>query len=207
MTKRNHSGYDLLEKKYITGSWKEHVFEFGTSLPALGVRTNGQKKMIEPAVPGMIMTIDHKSFDQSKENTFHRLYAPNSPHTIAKKSRDCKSCHSNPEALGYGRGELLYVVDKQNGRWNFIPHYENNKNDNLPEDAWIPFLKEPKNKVFTTRTNFRPLSVKEQQKMLRVGACLQCHDQNSLFVKGFLYNNFEDILRKRTKACILPKYY
>lgn len=204
--KKEPEAYDLLDKKFVTGGWKEHVFEFGTSLPALGVRAVGKGKRIEPAVPGMIMTIDHKSFDKNKDNTFHRLYAPNSPHTIAKKSRDCKSCHANPEALGYGSGELMYVVEKNIGKWNFIPDYDKNPNDNLPEDAWVPFLKEPTNKVLTTRTNFRPLSVTEQKKMLRVGACFHCHEQNSTLAKSFLVNNFEEILKKRTKACILPAY-
>ena len=93
--KNDKGGYDLLDKKVVIGQWVEYVSEFSAAKPALGVRINKEGLTIEPAIPGMIMTIDHGSYDNSdKENSFHRLYAPNSPHTISKASRNCKSCHS-----------------------------------------------------------------------------------------------------------------
>ncbi|GAH06084.1 unnamed protein product, partial [marine sediment metagenome] len=135
---------------------------------------------IEPAIPGMIMTIDHGSYDNSdKENSFHRLYAPNSPHTISKASRNCKSCHSNPVALGYGMGKLTYDISKDHGEWKFTADYDLNQNDDLPEDAWIPFLEKSRAEINSTRTDFRPFTVKEQKRLLLVGACLECHSENS----------------------------
>jgi hypothetical protein len=197
-------GYDLLDKKFVKGQWIEHVFEFETDLPALGVRSTTDERKIEPAIPGMIMTIDHQSFDSKKENTFHRLYAPNSPHTTSAKSRSCISCHANPVALGYGKGNLIYEIKKGKGIWSFNPGYELNEKDSLPEDAWIPFLKNPSAKTFSTRTDFKPFSVDEQKRLLTVGACLQCHQPETKEIKDLLQNGLEKSLKKLDERCILP---
>ncbi len=205
--KNDKGGYDLLDKKQVVGQWRENIFEFYADLPAMGVRENEERRAIEPAIPGMILTIDHKSFDPNskKENSFHRLYAPNSPHTIAKEVRDCKSCHSNPAAIGYGNGKLIYDVSKGVGEWNFIADFDNNPNDNLPEDAWIPFLEETPHKIVSTRSDFRPFTIEEQKQLLLVGACLQCHKEDSKVMQQTLEVGLNPLLLKVTKSCILPK--
>ena len=205
--KNDIMGYDLLDKKDVTGQWLEHVFEFGVDQPAMGVRTEGEKYKIEPAIPGMIMTIDHESFnkDNNETNSFHRLYSPNSPHTISKNARDCKSCHSNPTAIGYGNGSLTYETSKGYGEWQFTPEYDLNPNDSLPEDAWIPFLEKQNAKIFSTRTDFRPFSIEEQQKLLLVGACLECHQEDSNIIKQSLEVGLAPLLLQLSEECILPR--
>lgn len=199
--------FDLLDKKYGKGQWKEFVAEFSSSLPALGVRENSEEKHIEPAIPGMILTIDRGSYTSNagEDILFHRLYAPNSPHTTVRASRDCKSCHSDAATLGYGMGDLLYLIEQGKGKWTFSPDYAPNSNDSLPEDAWIPFLKETaKNKVNATRIDFRPFNVKEQQQLLLVGACLQCHTGASKVMQQSLQNGIAPLLKKLSKECVLP---
>ena len=201
--------FDLLDKKYVTGQWKEYVAEFSSSQPALGVRKEKGKTVVEPAIPGMILTIDKGSFKGSpgEEVSFHRLYAPNSPHTTTREVRDCKSCHSNSASLGYGMGSLTYKIRNNKAAWVFTPEYALNTNDGLPEDAWIPFLKEVDKKVVnSTRTNFRPFNVKEQKQMLLVGACLQCHKDDSKVMRQTLELGLKPMLKKVTKECILPAY-
>ncbi len=201
--------FDLLDKKYGKGQWKEHVAEFSSSLPAMGVRENSEGKLIEPAIPGMIMTIDKGSYtgEIGKDVTFHRLYAPNSPHTTTSKVRDCKSCHANSATLGYGKGELVYIIKNGKGKWNFNSEYASNPNDNLPEDAWIPFLKEVEvGVVNSTRLDFRPFSVKEQQQLLLVGTCLQCHKDDSKMMQQSLVKGINPLLNKLSKNCILPTW-
>ena len=201
--------FDLLDKKFGKGQWKEHVAEFLSSLPAMGVRENSEGKLIEPAIPGMIMTIDKGSYtgEIGKDVSFHRLYAPNSPHTTVKAVRDCKSCHSNSATLGYGKGELTYKIENGFGKWHFTPEYASNPNDNLPEDAWIPFLKDVKKGVInSTRLDFRPFKVKEQQQLLLVGACLQCHKDDSKIMQQSLIVGINPLLNKLSKNCILPTW-
>ncbi|MBT8260762.1 MAG: hypothetical protein HKO92_02745 [Flavobacteriaceae bacterium] len=198
--------YDLLDKKYVEGQWKEYVAEFSSMFPAMGVRVKDNEKHIEPAVPGMVLTLDKGSFSDKIEGedvSFHRLYAPNSPHTTVKEVRDCKSCHTNPESLGYGNGSLEF----KNKKWEFTPEYALNKNDNLPEDAWIPFLKTVDDSIInSTRTDFRPFTVLEQQTMLTVGTCLQCHDDNSKVMQESLIKGLKPLLKDMSSECIRPEW-
>lgn len=199
--------YDLLDKKMTAGSWVEEVFEFEVDLPALGVRENNGHRKIEPAIPGMIMSIDHGSFSQEAKDSlsFHRLYAPHSPHTTAKEVRSCISCHGNPSALGYGQGKLEYQRNEKSGEWKFTPKYENHKIDNLPEDAWIPFLKKIDLQNRSTRIDFRPLNISEQKRILLVGACLQCHSEEDSMIQNALIHGIEASLLRITDQCLLPK--
>ena len=201
-------GYDLLDKKMIEDTWMEHVFEFGAALPAMGVRVGPEENKIEPAIPGMILTIDHSNRKDSliKDTTFERLYAPNAPHTTSRTVRNCASCHTNPAALGYGKGSLSYVMNSTSGTWVFEPEYAINPSDGLPEDAWIPFLKESKALKLSTRTDFRPFNLAEQQLILTVGSCLQCHEEDSKMMRESLKTGINPLLLKLTEQCLLPEF-
>lgn len=205
---QRQDGYDLLDKKMTEGTWKEHVFEFGAGLPAIGVRESTDGKKIEPAIPGMILSIEHQNPNDSviKENTFTRLYAPNAPHTISKEVRSCVSCHSDPSTIGYGRGSLEYIVGENSGSWKFEPEYVKNPIDDLPEDAWIPYLKRSQAEKISTRTNFRPLNLKEQRSLLTVGACLVCHEEGSQIMNESLQTGLNPLLLKLSDACVLPEF-
>lgn len=201
-------GYDLLNKKYKTGTWVEHVFEFDTALPAMGVRENEKGKSIVPTIPGMVLTIDHGSHpgSENKELSFNRLYTANAPHTTSKKVRDCSSCHANSAAIGYGKGTLTYHLYATSGKWLFEPEYDINPNDGLPEDAWIPYLEKSEAKTLSTRTDVRPLNSKEQQLILLVGSCLQCHQDDSKIMKEGLKTGIKPLLLKISDACLLPEF-
>ena len=216
---RESRGFDQLEKMEVQGEWVEYVAQFYADLPTLGVRESDDKK-IEPAIPGMIMTIDKGSyyssddFKSSDESViFHRLYAPTSPHTTSIQGRNCVSCHNDPLAIGYGRGRLEYMITNGKGSWKFTPQFEANKNDGLPEDAWIGFLMETKNlhkpamgHYASTRTDFRPFSLEEQKRILTVGTCLTCHDENSQVMINSMNEAFENYLLKISEQCILPEW-
>ena len=201
-------GYDLLEKRMTRGTWIEHVYEFDAGLPAMGVRMEAGEKKIEPAIPGMILTIDHSKHKDSllQDTSFSRLYAPNAPHTISGQARDCASCHTDPAAIGYGKGKLNYVIGETSGAWFFEPEYALNSYDGLPEDAWIPFLKEFDANKVSTRTDFRPLNLEEQRQILTVGACLQCHKGDSKIMNESLKTGLNPLLLKLSDKCLLPEF-
>jgi len=206
--KNDAMAYDLLEKKVAESGWVEHVFEFSADLPALGVREREGKRHIEPALPGMILTIDHDSFegDSLTGTAFKRLYAPNSPHTIGKESRTCISCHANPAALGYGKGNLEFDVSQKDAEWVFKAEYAENPNDRLPEDAWVPFLEPSKAEVLSTRSDFRPFDVDEQKRILTVGACLKCHAPDSGLIRRSLSSGLKPLLLERSAKCVIPSF-
>jgi len=199
-------GYDLLKDKETDGAWVEFVGRFLADKPTLGIRYDpddheNTMKSVVTVSPGMIMTIDLKEFGKD-ELLFHRLFAPTSAHTTSISGRSCKSCHNDPLALGYGRGEMEYVVEGGSGRWEFRPRFAPNKEDGLPEDAWIGFLSSRSDYV-STRDDIRPFTVEEQKLILRVGACLSCHEENSPVMQRSLYD-FQDMLNQRSEHCILP---
>ena len=91
---------------------------------------------------------------------------------------------------------------KYYGKWIFTSHFSNLKEDNLPKDAWIGFLK-TRDESSTTRTNTHPFSVDEQKRILLVGACLSCHDEQSEVMKNSLVD-FDVVLKNISSDCILP---
>jgi hypothetical protein len=197
----NEIGYDLLVKKEVKGDWIEHASFFFAEPPALGIISNNSEKSIKTFIPGMIISIDKKN---NQKTLFKRLYALTFAHTISKESHTCKSCHNNPLALGYGRGELTYGKEGKYGIWKFKPTFSFNKYDGLPEDAWIGFLREGI-KPFSTREDARPFTIEEQKKILTAGACLTCHEENSKLMKRSLID-FENLLNQVTNSCLLPRW-
>lgn len=200
------NAFDLLDYKDAHGSWVEYIGEYLNDPPSLGVVESENHREIFSFVPGMVMTIDKGSFPGEEEKMLHhRLFAPTSPHTTQKQGRDCKSCHASALALGYGRGELNYIIEGDRAHWEFVPRYANNQHDGLPEDAWTGFMEE-RNDQSATRTGMRPFTIKEQSKVLLVGSCLQCHDQDSELMMRSL-EDFDRLLKTRSEKCILPEKY
>jgi hypothetical protein len=188
------------------GAWVEYEAAPRIGPPALGVLERGGKAEIVPFAPGMVMTWngpgapappsplpEAASALQGPATRFLRAYAPAVPHTTTRRGLSCEACHRDPQVLGYGRGALDLAWDGRALRWRFEPAYEPGP-DGLPQDAWIaPF--DPRGGV-ATRREARPLSPAEQEKVLRVGACLPCHRGEQP-----MYADFEKALRRMRKAC------
>jgi hypothetical protein len=117
------------------------------------------------------------------------------------------SCHNNPVALGFGQGQLDFVIRGNAGSWQFQPKFATKHEDGLPEDAWTGFLTPPdSDRPLSTRTDFRPFTPEEQRKLLTVGTCLTCHKETSEIMKRSLDEDFESYLGKISEACILPEW-
>jgi len=206
-----HTAYDPAKKgkDHLTGletdgRWDEWVGTFFADAPTLGVVGDSTKREIRTFIPGMIMTIDAAAFPGGSQNEiFKRLFSPASAHTISRKGRSCTSCHNSPLALGYGRGKLSYEKTGRSGVWRFTPDYAPEKHDGLPQDAWIGFLQDGK-KPNSTRVDARPFNLDEQQKILRVGACLTCHKGDSPeMLRGL--DDFDAVLGDVSAKCLLPR--
>ncbi len=202
-------GFDHLAGKETKGRWVEYLGDFYADPPALGVRKFAGKEVIETFVPGMILTIntEKKSSDPPGENyqLFRRLYAPISAHTISAKGRDCQSCHNQPLAMGFGRGELVFTKTGQGrGRWKFNSYYSSHPEDGLPHDAWTGFL-QTRSGMVSTRVDARPFNTTEQQRILRVGACLTCHAADSQNIR-IIYSDFKKALVQMKTNCLLPGF-
>lgn len=205
-----HTDYDpkVINADKTLGRWIEHVAEFGYAPPTIGVKKIGKIKEFVPAIPGMIMTLDKSSFKGNKKGSnqkFVRWYAPNAAHTTSKSVRNCASCHINSQALGFGKGTLNYSVQSKTARWEFSPYYANSPQDKLPQDAWIGFMKDVNPKTrYSSHDYLFPLDLKEQKKMLEVGACIHCHEKDDKFLKRLINGNYQMMLKTRKKECIIP---
>ena len=136
---------------------------------------------------------------------FWRLFARVEPHTTRREARSCKSCHNDPDALGYGRGALRFErIASGLGRWTFAPAEAALPQDGLPADAWIPFLGSRSGTV-STRDDMRPFSVEEQRRILTVGACLTCHASDSAVMRRSV-RDFDALMAARTPACLVPAW-
>ncbi len=197
-------GFDHAAQKWVKGTWNETAGPFEARLPTLGVVSEGSARgAIDTFVPGMIMTFDrNQASGQPPETIFRRLHAKLFSHTIRRESRSCKSCHNDPVALGFGKGTLRYGVSGKTGRWTFRPEGKASAQDGLPEDAWTGFMK-ARDGMVSTREGARPFSVDEQRRILRVGACLTCHAEDSPVMKRSL-QDFEGTLARRSPRCVLP---
>lgn len=197
----DEEGFDLLDNKDIKGSWIEKASEFYQDYPTLGIKKDRSgKEFVDTFVPGMIIKIEKIKSGKNKK-IFKRLFAPTFSHTVNKNGRNCKSCHNNSLALGYGKGEMKFSDD---GKWSFQPQLIILPEDNLPMDAWIGFLKTRDNSS-TTRQTTRPFYVDEQKRILTVGACLTCHQENSKVMREALAD-WQVVLKRVSKKCVLPKY-
>lgn len=204
---QNAPGYDLYERKEMDGSWIEYAGEFLAEAPALGVKNSGAERIIKPAIPGMIMTLDKRNFPDMDDELieFHRLYAQASPHTIGKKGRSCTSCHTNSLAIGYGRGKLTLIYNEAIPHWEFEAEYADLE-DGLPSDAWIGFLEDLDNRRYSTRMDFLPFNLEEQKRILTVGACLTCHTEDSQVMLQSLDMKFDEYLKKLSPKCSVPEF-
>jgi hypothetical protein len=199
-------GFDHLAQEWVQGTWNESSGPFEIALPTLGVRADpgapgGPREVVDTFIPGMIMTFDRNREPGKRPDVlFRRLYAHSFAHTIRREARSCESCHADPVALGYGRGALRF--DNRTGRWRFAPKESRSPHDGLPADAWIGFLQPGKGMV-STRDDARPFTVDEQRRVLRVGACLACHDGKSVVMQQAVAD-FDGVLGRRSRRCVLP---
>lgn len=144
--------WDHVEQKFTPGRWIEKRWGIDNDLPALGVDAHNH---IVPFVPGMILTIQHPEWEQSR---FKRLFASLSPHTSGH-SRSCQSCHRSAKALGLGKGQLI----KQPQGWQFN-HSHETLQDGIASDAWISLEVNPA--AQSTRSGDRPFNRNEIERIL-----------------------------------------
>ncbi len=203
----NAQGWDHLAGNYVKGAWQEQAAAYLGDAPALGVQRSASPggKPVERVVtfvPGMILDLQLPDGHATAQHQFRRLFAPASAHTIVAKARDCRSCHANPAALGYGRGYLKYITGGRRPEWQFTPEYPASSEDGLPADAWIGFLRE-RSFNSTTRSDARPFNINEQQRILLVGACLSCHNEKQPHIAA-VFADFTHYRSALSRKCLLP---
>jgi hypothetical protein len=206
---RAADGFDHVDQKDVKGAWQEASGAYEAAPPTLGIRADSHDAahphgVVDMFVPGMIMELDRNRTAGAKPDTiFRRLYARTFSHTLSRAARSCESCHNDPVALGYGRGDLRFVVAGGVGRWTFAAAHERSA-DGLPADAWTGFLLTRRG-MASTRDDVRPFSVDEQRHILTAGACLTCHKGSSAVMQAAI-DDFDATMVRRTRRCVVPTW-
>jgi len=212
-------------QKTVDGEWEEFRGTFLAEPPTLGISDIGTDTdgRVRPFTPAMIFTLNAQPADLRTADSdelqaagaFHRLFAPAAPHTTQRRGRSCRSCHNDPLAIGYGRGDLRFDHNG-NHRWTFQPTYGPHR-DGLPADAWIAFPAAPSQhgrlppppladaRPTPTRTHARPFFPREPPAILRVGACFTCHDPDPVNMER-IYRRFQVALTEVTPDCRIPNW-
>ena len=117
----------------------------------------------------------------------HLAYAMN-PHSTGKKVRSCASCHMSPLALGLGEGDIDIGSNSSGKDDKFLPLVKTDLTSGrsqLAPEARLTLRGEPIAGV--SQPGARPFNQKEINRILKVGNCLPCHDNN----EGSIYQNIQ----------------
>jgi len=164
--------WDFGAGREIPGAWIETNEGVGLGPPALGVSARDR---IEPAIPGMIATLDLPGGEQRRVRRFSLL----DPHTTTRRARRCTSCHDGTVALGLGEGTL----ERGPSGPRFIPSHADPADSRRAKAGWVGLA--PAEPGQGTRIGDRSFDAREHQRILFVGACLPCHLRGDALYRAF----------------------
>ncbi len=158
--------WDHLQRKPTPGRWVETRWHIRNEAPVLGVTAEDR---VAPFVPGMNFVID---LPGTRGDRRVLRYARITPHTTGKRARTCADCHRSERAVGVIMGTTVMP-----GRPDVT----------LPL-GWV--AREARRPAPGLHRGDRSFDAGERARILRVGACLECH-------KGVdpIYNDYPRSLR------------
>jgi hypothetical protein len=188
---------DWLSGKSTPGLWKESRSYVRFARPILGLK---DADTISPFSPCQVFV---SCFDE--ENVYlpdrsFKVFTMSSfdPHTTMKGSRTCIECHGDPKSMGLGEGRLSY--DK--GKPSFRATYDSSASGlgvGFPLDAFTDLEGRTLHK--TSREASRAFSKTELANILRVNACLGCHDRYGDRIYADFRSSFRTFLLRNDLPC------
>lgn len=164
---------DKLTLKETDGWWEEGRSYIRYEEPMLGVWED-RIVIVTPGCQDVVTLIDK---DGNISGGFNRFtMAAINPHTTQKKGRACKACHTSTKTIGLGQG----TVTKKNGKWEFHPvdlGVDTAYGRTVGLDTFVTI--DGTALQNGSRHNLRPFNGEELQRILRVGLCIECHEQLS----------------------------
>ena len=107
----------------------------------------------------------------------HLAYAMN-PHSVGKKVRSCASCHTSPQALGLGEGDINIGLNSSGKDDKVLPLVRTDiisGRSKLTPRARLTMRGEPLAGI--SQKGARLFNQGEINRILKVGNCLPCHEQ------------------------------
>jgi hypothetical protein len=190
------------EKYLIDGEVTESRFYLRWEEPPLSQNGEGRISPTIPAYQAAVTVVGKKGIALLKNHVFKVPNAedtdeaertaitmsPVQPHTTAKRSRSCESCHSSAKAMGYGIGAGELGVDLSKERTldlmtadkRVIPARYDLQTDTIANlhDDWSRYVDENGTRLQTIGHHWglaAPLDETQRAHLDRRGVCLACH--------------------------------
>jgi hypothetical protein len=138
--------------------------------------------IVTPGCQDVVTLVDKEGKVSGGFNRF--TMAAINPHTTQTKGRSCAECHAEPKTVGLGEG----TVSKKDGEWRFTPldqGIDTLEGRTVGLDTFVTIDGKPLQ--HGSRPDLRPFNGEELRRILRVGLCLQCHQD----LKDPAYVNYD----------------
>ncbi|MBU0483963.1 MAG: amino acid ABC transporter substrate-binding protein [Proteobacteria bacterium] len=160
---------DKLTHEETPGWWEEGRSYLRYEKPMLAVWKD-KVVIVTPGCQDIVTLIDEQGKPDKQFNSF--TMAALNPHTTQTGGRTCDDCHASPKTIGLGEGTLW----RENEQWHFTPllqGIETPAGPTPPMDGYVDLNGKPLQK--SARHDLRPFNRQELEQILRVGLCLECH--------------------------------
>jgi len=162
---------DKLSLKDTKGLWEEGRSYIRYERPMLGVWED-EIVVVTPGCQDIVTAVDEKGEIAESFNRF--TMAAINPHTTQAKGRACIDCHASTKTVGLGEGRVFM----REGQLAFEPidqGIRTSAGTTVPFDAYVTL--DGESLQHSSRSTLRPFDGKELRAILRVGLCVQCHNQ------------------------------
>ena len=160
---------DTLSLKETQGWWEEGRSYIRYEKPMLAV-WGEEIVIVTPGCQDVVTLVDKEGKVSGGFNRF--TMAAINPHTTQTKGRTCADCHASPKTVGLGEG----TVSRQDGQWRFTPvdqGIDTLSGRTVGLDTFVTI--DGKALQNGSRPDLRPFNGEELRRILRIGLCLQCH--------------------------------
>ncbi|RJX23757.1 MAG: amino acid ABC transporter substrate-binding protein [Desulfobulbus sp.] len=164
---------DKLTLEETEGWWEEGRSYIRYEKPMLAV-WGEEVVIVTPGCQDVVTLVDKEGKVSGGFNRF--TMAAINPHTTQTKGRACAECHAEPKTVGLGEG----TVSKKDGQWHFAPldrGIDTLEGRTVGLDTFVTIDGKPLQ--HGSRPDLGPFNGEELKRILRVGLCLQCHQDIS----------------------------
>ena len=163
---------DKLTLKETPGWWEEGRSYLRYEKPALALWA-GRVVIVTPGCQDIVTLVNADGTPGSRFTSL--TMAALAPHTTQARGRSCAGCHADPKTLGLGPGTVRL---NGSGAFTFTPAtggVETADGMTPPLAAFVTIDGRALQK--TSRPDLRPFNAAELARILKVGLCLDCHEQ------------------------------
>ncbi len=168
---KGETDLDKLTLTETAGWWIEGRSSLRYERPMLAVWAD-EVVIVTPGCQDIVSVVNAQGEPEQQFNSL--TMAAINPHTTQTRGRSCADCHQSPKTMGLGEG----TVWREAGEWRFTAAAQGlvtAAGVTPPLDAYVGIDGTPLQK--SARPDLRPFNKEELARILRVGLCIDCHQE------------------------------